>query len=45
MAKRSPKTNAPKVGKKVVKLAGQMLKKGNKKERSLAGEVLRQKRG
>jgi hypothetical protein len=42
MAKKPAK---PKVTKKVATLAGKTLRKGNKKERSLAGEVLRQKKG
>ncbi len=39
------KVTKPKVAKRVAKVAGQMLKKGTKKECTLAGEVLRQKRG
>jgi len=45
MAKKPQKAKAPRIAKKIAKLAGQKLKAGNKAERRLAGEVLRQKRG
>jgi len=45
MVKKIPRPKAPKVAKKIATLAGRKLRTGNKAERRLAGEVLRQKRG